>query len=456
MTARTSLRWHLVRRLLVLQTGLLALLVIAIMAALLWTGQIGALGESEDLTIAALRDAITRDTDGALRLRPTPALAELRAQSPGLWFVVRDRQGHRLAEGPVPDEYARIGGGLDTVGQARLGWNLGDDPARQHARMKWLTTDIGEIQILAGPGGQVPLGHAALLMALFFATQILPFIAVMAVATLIVTPIVVRRALGGLAHVAAEARCIDINQRNMRLSTAHVPVEIEPLVSAVNAALDRLDQGYSRQKRFLGYAAHELRTPIAILWTRLESLPPQPEQRRLIEDVARLANLAEQLLDVERLSHRAEAFAPVDLVALGRHVAAELAPLAVAAGYALGFDTTLPRFDVHGDALALERALTNLVQNAIEHGGRRGTITISVDDDGALAVMDEGSGIPAQERDHIFEPFYRLTSHGRGAGLGLHLVGEIVGLHKGRILVGDGASGGACIRVMLPPLSRTH
>jgi signal transduction histidine kinase len=106
---------------------------------------------------------------------------------------------------------------------------------------------------------------------------------------------------------------------------------------------------------------------------------------------------------------------------------------------------------VIGDRSALERALTNLVQNAIQHGGRRGTITIHVGLPATIDVSDEGDGIPPEQRALIFEPFYRLTPLDRGAGLGLNMVREIARLHSGHVSVFDGANGGACFRLALPP-----
>jgi len=219
--------------------------------------------------------------------------------------------------------------------------------------------------------------------------------------------------------------------------------------SAVNAALERLDEGYERRQRFLADAAHELRTPIAILTTRLEALPDGSQRTRLLADAARLANLAEQLLDLQRIDRTARDAAPVDLVRLARQVAADLAPLAIAGGFDLSVEAEVDRVEVLGDAPSLERALTNLVQNAIEHAGD-GSIAIRVERDGAVEVVDEGEGVPPAHRRRIFEPFQRLNPRERGAGLGLHLVSEIVRLHRGSIAVLDGPNGGARFRMLLP------
>jgi signal transduction histidine kinase len=302
-------------------------------------------------------------------------------------------------------------------------------PPRPTARWKRVETAAGTLQILAGPGEKVPLARVVWAGGLVLSSVILPTLVLMAIATLIATPMVVR------------------------LPSDNVPTEVLPLVQAVNDALRRLDDGYARRQRFLMDAAHELRTPIAILSTRLESLSEGPEKRRLLADIARLANLAEQLLDLQRMDHDGRSFMSVDLVSLGRQVAADLAPLAIAAGFELSFEADGDCAPVTGDVLSLQRALTNLVQNAIEHAGRGGTITIRIERAGVMEVSDEGNGVPPESRAQIFEPFQRLRPQGRGAGLGLHLVSEIVRLHQGSITVLDSSNGGARFRIALPWLA---
>jgi signal transduction histidine kinase len=274
----------------------------------------------------------------------------------------------------------------------------------------------------------------------------------MALATLFATPLVVRRAFSGLDRTALQAREIDIDKRGVRLSSTAVPAEIAPLVGAVNDALSRLDHGYQRHQRFLADAAHELRTPIAILMTRLETLPRTAESKRVVEDVARLASLTEQLLDVQKLEHALVAPERLDLVALSAGVAADLAPLAIGAGYEISLLSEREPIEAFGERSALQRVVVNLIQNAIQHGGRRGTITITIKAPATIEVCDEGPGIPEAEREQVFEPFHRLKSTGRGAGLGLNLVREIVRLHHGTVSIDDGPSGGACFRVALPPI----
>ncbi|WP_166295173.1 sensor histidine kinase [Bradyrhizobium sp. 2S1] len=444
---RSKLSWRLVT----LQATLL-IAIIALVVGALWACGLPVIERDEDRVVDVVQWALGRDGNGRLVLRPTAELKQLREEAPDLWFFVRDRQGETLSEGKVPDEFSKIGGALDHISQARLGWQMfEDDPRKPPARMKRVNTDAGNVQIITATQGRMTGAKALFAASLTFLVVTVPGLLLMAAATFVATPMVIKRALSGLDTAADEARRIDFRQRGSRLSADHLPLEVAPLVTAVNDALKRLDDGYSRHQRFVADAAHELRTPIAILNTRLESLPPGPEKTRLLEDSARLATLAEQLLDIQRFDQCRNPFVRVDLVAAARSVAADLAPLAIAAGYELSLDTAADRVETLGDRAALERALTNLVQNAIQHGGRRGTITIHVGSAATIDVSDEGDGIPWDQRTRIFDPFYRLAPLDRGAGLGLNMVREIARLHGGHVSVLDGPKGGACFRMTLPP-----
>jgi signal transduction histidine kinase len=450
-----SLRWRLVGRLVLLQgivlTGLILLTVLSV--AVLWrTGVLGT--EYEASTMDALRDSVARDASGNLVLNDTAELAALRAEVANLWFVIRDESGHRLSQGEVPPQLKPIADALDHVSSARLEWSLGEAPLPA-GLVRWHDTAAGRVQIMTGTQGNISIRRlvaAAPPLALnVILNVILPVTGIMALATLAATPFVIRRAMTGLGDAAAQAEQIDIDRRGVQLSTQDVPLEIAPLVKAINDALERLDKGYERHKRFLADAAHELRTPIAILTTRLSSLPASAEKTQLLEDATRLTVLTGQLLDLQRLDQHPEQLAPIDLVGVARRVVLDLAPLAFAAGYEMAFE---PEQDAgvmaRGDQTSLERALTNLVQNAIDHGGRRGTITVRVARAGWIEVCDDGDGIPPNEREQVFEPFHRLKQGGRGAGLGLDLVQRIMHLHGGYAEVADGPSRGACLRMVFP------
>ncbi|MBK1866016.1 ATP-binding protein [Aestuariivirga sp. YIM B02566] len=435
---RKRLFWHL----LAIQSAVLALVI----AVLFGSGLLFDF-RSPDATIDILRQAVERDENGRLELRETTELASLRRAIPDLWFVIRDRQGHKLTEGAIPAEYANIGSGLDDIGQARLGWNLGD-PDRPTARLRWVETSIGRLQFTTGSAALWPARFVLLGLSLVALQYLLPILAVMAVGALIATPWVLRSAFAGLDRAATEADAIDVSQRGRRLVTADIPSEVIPFVSAVNGALARLDEGYERQERFLADAAHELRTPIAILSTRLAALPPGAAKAQLAQDAARLKIITEQMLDLQRLRAGPKPFPDVDLADLSRRVVLDMGPLAFEAGYEIDFGVADGPAIVKGDAQAIGRAVTNLVQNAIDHGGRTGTIALLVGPDW-IEVADEGPGIPPDLRERIFEPFFKRKKEGRGAGLGLSLVGDVMRLHGGGVSVRDRGAG-AAFRLSFP------
>lgn len=439
-----SLKWRLVWRLVVLQVVLLTLLIFMILGALIVTGVIP--DEYEGRAVEVLKKAVQKDASGELVLKQGRALTDLREEVPDLWFVLRDEQGHTLSEGTVPPEFTRMAAALDHIDNAKLVWKKGTTlPA---ATVQWYDTSAGRVQIFTGAQGRFQITALLAVTPELFMEVILPVGGVMAVATLLVIPLVVRSAFRGLRQAAALAEKIDIDERGVRLPVDRIPSEIAPLVKAVNGALDRLDKGYERHKRFLIDAAHELRTPVAILNTRITSLPATPERARLLQDTARLSTLTDQLLDIQRLSRQAQSFSRIDMVAVARGVVLDLAPMAFAAGYEMSFEPARGELFAKGDRTAVERAITNLVQNAIEHGGGTGKITIAVNSPAIVEVSDEGDGVPAAEREKIFEPFYRLRPRGHGAGLGLNLVQEIMQIHGGRIELACSEQKGACFRLV--------
>ena len=232
--------------------------------------------------------------------------------------------------GAVPDQVGPMLKGLarldpesvvtiDTIGTAKAPAAL----VRRHDGA------AGPLWIITAGG---PKLGSKLMLAAFASPIFLGPLFLLTLVSFLFIPVIVGRQLRGVNNIAAEADTIDVDQRGIRLSPAHVPDELHPLVRAVNAALQRLDDGMERRQRFLADAAHELRTPIAILQTRVELLADDAQRSRLMLDVARLANLANQLLDLQRIDADRTIFQPVNLVELAAQVTADMAPLAIAAG----------------------------------------------------------------------------------------------------------------------------
>ena len=440
-----SLKRRLIAQLLLFQVGILLLFGLFFVGYLIRADKGGVYVDPEIAGIAAR--AIERDANGRLTLKATPELVLLRAAVPDFWFVALNDSGETIQSGIVPNVYTQLGRNLDRISFADLRDTV--PPYLHSAVIRQVSGPAGDFTVL----GEGRLYSATFVVLFLSNLLMIPILALLIIITVIAIPLIVRRALSGLSDVADQAEHIDIDRRGVRLPDSGIPSEVRPLVKAVNGALQRLDEGYEHHQRFILDAAHELRTPIAILQTRVETIEQSPIRSRLLADTSRIAALAEQLLDLQRLNQSGATFVRLDLVALCRRVIADIAPLAIAQGYEISFESALPSEHVLGDAAALERALMNIVQNAIEHGGGKGTIAVRAERGGVVEVSDEGSGIPLHERDRIFEPFHRLQPRDHGAGLGLNLVKEILNRHGGHVTVIDSPSGGACFRMTLPTLT---
>jgi signal transduction histidine kinase len=263
---------------------------------------------------------------------------------------------------------------------------------------------------------------------------------------LLVTDIfIVRRALRPLTRASAMARAIDPGRIDLRLPTDAVPTEVRPLVVAVNQALDRLEKGFRIQRDFTADAAHELRTPLAVLRTRVETLPDQEAVAALRADLETMTHTVNQLLEVAELeASAADLKETVDLRGVCADVAAGLAPMAIAQNKDVALTGSEAPVLVNGNAIMLQQAVRNLAENALRHTPAGTTVEINVMPGGVVRVLDEGSGISANERELIFRRFWRRDrNRSHGAGLGLSIVARIVEAHAGKIDVANRPGGGA-------------
>lgn len=296
------------------------------------------------------------------------------------------------------------------------------------------------------PNGGGDLAHELLREFIYDIAWIIPlFVA----ATLAVGVWSIRRALRPLRAVADQAAAIRPDATNVRLPVTGVPAEILPLVAAVNQAFDRLEHGFAVQRQFTAHAAHELRTPLAILTAGLEDLAHDEDVAKLQDDAARMNRLVDQLLRVARLDAvPLPAGTHIDLVVTSASVVEHLAPWAISHGRMLGFDPPANPVIVQADADAIADALRNLVENAVAFGPHGSEITVAVDQEGGVSVSDRGPGIPLADRARVFDRFWRgRQSRHTGAGLGLAIVAEIARAYGGSIEIHDQPGGGVRLRL---------
>lgn len=244
-----------------------------------------------------------------------------------------------------------------------------------------------------------------------------------------------------------------------------LPRELEPMAASLNRLLLQVHHLLEREKRFLADAAHELRTPLAVLRIHQQNaLAARTAQEReealhhLGQGVERATRVLNQLLTLARLEPNAShlSLRPLNMLYFVRTELAELTPLALDRQQELVLDVNESKeqcYTMQADAPSLGIMLQNLVSNAIQYTPTGGTIQVSLramPHELILSVEDSGPGVPYELREKLFERFFRLGI-GQGAGLGLSIVARIVELHQGRIELGESTSlGGLAIRVQLP------
>lgn len=261
--------------------------------------------------------------------------------------------------------------------------------------------------------------------------------------------ITLKRGLAPLEELSREAADIGPANVEMRLSVENVPTEILPLVTAFNETLERLAQGFQFQRRFTADAAHELRTPLAVLSARIDALDPVDGVAELKRDVQVMTRLTSQLLKAAQLeSLTIKADEQVNLVTLAQDVAGLLTPLALQENKMIEVLYDTDKNVITGNYDALYHMLRNLVENALVYSPKGGLVSIDLSEQGTLTVRDRGEGIAPEFLDKVFERFWRTNrSSTHGAGLGLSIVKDTVRLHGGAIDVSNHREGGAVFRV---------
>lgn len=265
-------------------------------------------------------------------------------------------------------------------------------------------------------------------------------------------------ALRPLQRVAADVRRRD-EQSLTPLPADGLPDEVAPLVTALNALLQRLGQSLDTQRAFVADAAHELRSPLTALKLQLQLLKRAGSEAErgaaaeaLAAGIERAARLVEQLLALARSEPGAPAAMPqrLDLSELAREAVAETVPLALARGTRCELFADAPVF-VAGDRAALRVLVRNLADNAVRYSPRDARVEVRVAQrDGAptLQVDDSGPGIPPAERERVFDRFYRRGQGDEsGSGLGLAIVRSVAQRHRATVALGDSPLGG--LRVTL-------
>lgn len=356
---------------------------------------------------------------------PPPASAgeaDLRDLAVAVWnaegrLVLNDREGAQLPRDP------QAAGFVDTT--------IGGEPWRvyylQSPRAEWLVA-----------AGQSVHERDELVWNLVF-SQLLPWLLVLPVLLLAMTW-AVRNSLAPVRALEVElrSRAADALQP---LPTDSAPLELRPLLAAMNGLFARIDATLARERRFTADAAHELRTPLAVLraqWDVLCSAADAGERRRaearLKAGLDRMDRLVTQMLAMSRLdaTDRLPAATAVDWPALVERAVSDVLPLAERRRIELGCDWPAggaPAFPLQGDTELLAVLLRNLLDNAVRYAPEGGTVTLRFDADG-LAIENEGPPLPAEALARLGERFHRFAGQSEsGSGLGVSIAQRVAALH---------------------------
>lgn len=270
------------------------------------------------------------------------------------------------------------------------------------------------------------------------------------------------RALKPLKSFASQVENVQPdNLADMKISEDVLP-EFKQFSKSFNGMLDRLDDGFSAQRQFTGNAAHELRTPLALMQAQIELFSVEHADiqhdtaellKLLQEQTERMSQMTKTLLEMSEL-RTVPCNDVIELAPMFEEVFADLAPLAEKRGITLECDGD---GTIIGSDTLIYRMLFNLTENAIRYNRPNESVRICVSERNGqifIRVRDNGNGIPEQYRESVFQPFFRVDkSRSReygGVGLGLALVREIALLHGGRVLAEESTENGTVMLVILP------
>ena len=315
-----------------------------------------------------------------------------------------------------------------------------------------------DVLLLAAPRSDMEKDNA-------FLRQVMLVAALLSIGfTLLVTWRVVRQLTRGHEAIAAAARKVADGDLAARVALGSGDDEVVQLARDVDEMVRRLEIVVEGQQRFIAHAAHELRSPLTALYGELQlalrKSRSAEEYRTSIEDALdsarRLKALAEDLLALARIgAEREPSQTPVALAEVAKAAASWVSREATRRHIELSIDSD--GSSVLGHAIDLERLLRNLLDNAVRHSPEGGLVRVEARSDGDrvhISVLDEGPGVPPEERDRVFDPFFRAASERRrddGSGLGLAIVREIARVHGGDVTVEQGPGGkGARFRASLP------
>lgn len=402
-------------------------------------------------------DFITREADtvsrgisrvGGIDVFKLPARAAHYHKLPGSYaYRITAQDGSRIAESESallgvlgswpegrPDIWVRL---IDGGGWPRF---AGGQRVKRNGRDYWI-----DVATLGDPAGR----QWGILMYELMQLVWLPMIPLI-VLMLGVATISVQRLLQPLSEASSRLDAASQDGAPVRVDMAGMPREAASFAAALNRQMDRRSELLRSQKIFLASAAHELRTPLAVMTLELGKIS-DPRARRMEADVAAMSDLVNRMLTLVRLGTLEQPdLKPIDLEVEVQDLLGRMRPLVEANERMLTVEIKRPGVFM-GDASAVREAVRNLVENAVKHTPKGTRIRVTAGPGNAITVEDSGPGLGSGDPLRLFEPFAKGQATKDGVGLGLAIVRRAVELHGGRIETGKSALGGALFHLTFRP-----
>jgi signal transduction histidine kinase len=397
---------------------------------------------------AILNHATVVDPGNGLIIRSL-GLEKLRSHSPRLWYVVSydnlvsEFGQERRPALPFSLPYA------GPIGMSVL--NTLDQ--KSSFCLAVVKRDTSKLVMMIG-GAQVQFGQVAesfVLRNLFSIMLLAGAFASTVVAGAFLSARFVTRSIERVTRLAL---AIEPRAPQASISLDEVPVELKPLVSALNRAFHEINAYIQGQRRFLGNAAHQLRTPLTLLRAKIEDVTEPALKAELVCDVRRLTSLVSAMLDLARLQDHTIEKRPIDLRILTRDVLADFSPSALDAGVELSLEQGPPgSVVVLGVEAAVRSALANLVGNALIHARGAARIVANLGR-GSVSISDDGAGFSPAPQINVIEPFQTGATAKEGHGLGLSIIQEIMTAHAGTLTITSTPGRGTTVCLSFPEALR--
>jgi signal transduction histidine kinase len=397
---------------------------------------------------AILNHATVVDPGNGLIIRSL-GLGKLRSHSPRLWYVVSyDNQVSEFGQERRP----ALPFSLPYAGPIGLSV-LNTLDQKSSFCLAVVKRDTSKLVMMIG-GAQVQFGQVAesfVLRNLFSIMLLAGAFASTVVAGAFLSARFVTRSIERVTRLAL---AIEPRAPQASISLDEVPVELKPLVSALNRAFHEINAYIQGQRRFLGNAAHQLRTPLTLLRAKIEDVTEPALKAELVCDVRRLTSLVSAMLDLARLQDHTIEKRPIDLRTLTRDVLADFSPSALDAGVELSLEQGPPgSVVVVGVEAAVRSALANLVGNALIHARGAARIVANLGR-GSVSISDDGAGFSPAPQINVIEPFQTGATAKEGHGLGLSIIQEIMTAHAGTLTITSTPGRGTTVCLSFPEALR--